>query len=195
MNLATTKSEKRGWAPHLAHFLAAILAVTSLSGCLRMSSDAQALRDSVMNHAQGQWEERFSLGVGPVTLGLARLGLRWVDLDPEARLAVDSIKGADVGVYHCSQRQAASSFARVLEDADRVMRPRGWERIVTVQHRQELVMIYLPAQIQSVREVKICGLTQQGGDLVVASARSKLEPLLELAARQTNKMSREKNGS
>jgi hypothetical protein len=195
MNLVNTKSEKNGCAPHLAHFLAAILAVTCLSGCLRMSTDAQALRDSVMNRAQGQWDERFSLGVGPVTLGLARIGLRWVDLDPEVRLAVDSIKGADVGVYHCSQGQSGGCCAQVLADADRVMRPRGWERIVTVQNRQELVMIYLPSQIQSARDVKICVLTQQGRDLVVASARSNLEPILELAARKSNKMTLEKNGS
>src|SRR6266545_2701437 len=43
-----------------------------LTGCFKVSSDVGALRDSVLKAAPAEREERFEIGVGPLTLNLAR---------------------------------------------------------------------------------------------------------------------------
>jgi hypothetical protein len=49
-----------------------------------MSSDAGALRDSVVNSTSTDWRRDIELGVGPITFSLARAALAFVDLDPDA---------------------------------------------------------------------------------------------------------------
>ena len=53
------------------------------------------------------------IGVGALT-GLARTGLEFLDLDPQARSALNTVRGADVGVYWLRQRCKAQDLARML---------------------------------------------------------------------------------
>ena len=161
-------------------FALALLSV-ALTGCFRVSSDVRVLRDSVMNSAAADWNEKIEIGVGALTLNLARAGLAFVDLDAEARTALQSVRGAEVGVYQLRYRHKPLQHSAMLSAADKAMASRGWDRIVGVMSQRELVAIYVRNDVRSARNVKVCLLTLNGREMVVASARSNLEPLMELA--------------
>jgi hypothetical protein len=161
-------------------FLAALFCL-GLTGCFRASSDTQALRDSLIKSANAEWDKTVEFGVGGLTLGLVRAGLSFVDLDPEARAALHAAQGADVGVYKRHDTGKQLDHPAMLLAADRAMTGRGWDRMIAVVNPRELVAVYVPDEVVSTGDVKVCFVVVSGSDMVVASARSNLEPLLELA--------------
>jgi hypothetical protein len=64
-----------------------------------MGMHIMGLRDSVMKTVSAKPEKQIELGVGPLTLNLARAGLAFVELDPEVRKALHVVRSAEVGVY------------------------------------------------------------------------------------------------
>ena len=167
--------------PKIGIALAVALVSVGLTGCFKVSTDVGALRDSVMKAAHAEREERIEIGVGPLTLNLARAGLAFVDLEPEARTALHAVRSAELGVYKLRNERRQLNHAAMLSAADKTMAGRGWERVVGVMNRHELVAIYVPGKVHSTRNVKVCLLTVNGRELIVASARSNLEPVMELA--------------
>jgi len=167
--------------PRIGIALAVALVSIGLTGCFKVSTDVGALRDSVMKAAHADREERIEIGVGPLTLNLARAGLAFVDLEPDARSGLHAVRSAEVGVYKLLSGHQQLNLAAMLSAADKAMAGRGWDRVVGVMDRRELVAIYVPAQVRSTRNVRVCLLTVDGQELVVASARSNLEPLMALA--------------
>ena len=151
------------------------------TGCFRVSSDAGALRDSVIQSTAARWDEQIELGIGPVTLNLARAGLAFVALEPEARTALNAVRSAEVAVYKRRHGRKQLQHSAILRAADKAMTGRGWDRIVGVLNPRELVAIYVPRQVRSTRNLKVCVLTANDDQFVVASARSDLEPLMEIA--------------
>ena len=172
--------DKRLWAK-LQIACAVGLVTSCLTGCFKVSSDVGALRDCVMKVAPAEWEEEIEIGVGPLTLNLARAGLAFVALEPEARSALHAVRSAAVGVYKLRSGHQQPNLVAMLSAADKTMAGRGWDRVVGVMDRRELVAVYVPAQVRSTRNVKVCLVTVNGEELVVASARSNLEPLMALA--------------
>ena len=158
-----------------------VLLTLGLTGCFRVSNDVGALRKSVMTSAGAEWDEKIEIGVGAITLNLARAGLAFVDLPPEARAALHAARGAEVGVYRLRDARKPLNRAALLSAADKAMAGRGWDRIVGVLDQRDLVAIYMPNDVRSVRDVKICLLTLSGEEMVIACARSNLEPLMEIA--------------
>jgi len=173
---------KRVWARLKIACSAGLLSI-GLTGCFKVSSDVGALRDSVTKAAQAKREQRIEIGVGPITLNLARAGLAFVDLEPEARTALQVVRSAEVGVYKLRGGHSQRSHAAMLSAADKAMAERGWDRVVGVMNPREMVAIYLPAKAHSPRNVKVCLVVMNGKELVVASARSNLEALMEMAGR------------
>jgi len=171
-------------------FALALICIGS-TGCFKINSDARTLRDSVTKSSRARWDEEIEIGVGAITLNLARLGLSFVDLDPEARTMLSAVRGADVGVYRTHSEPGLKEFAAMLADADQAMARRGWDRLVTVSEARELVAVYVPANVRSPSNVKICLVALNGRELVVASARSNLEPLMELAFKRQEWLRRE----
>jgi hypothetical protein len=157
------------------------LITSCLTGCFKVSTDVGALRDSVMKAAHVEREERFEIGVGALTLNLARAGLAFVDLEPEARTALHAVRSAEVGLYKLRTEGQRLNYGAMLSAADKTMAERGWDRVVGVMNGHELVAIYVPGKTRSTRNVKVCLVTVNGRELIVASARSNLEPVMELA--------------
>src|SRR3989442_1498319 len=89
---------KRLWAK-LQIACAVGFVTIGLSGCFKVSPDVGALRDSVIKAAHAEREERIEIGVGPLTLNLARAGLAFVDLEPEAGTPLHVFRSREVGVY------------------------------------------------------------------------------------------------
>jgi len=161
--------------------LSVALVCIGVTGCFKVSSDVTALRDCVAKAAPAKPDEVVEIGVGPLTLHLARVALAFVDLDADARTALQTVRGAEVGVYKLRCEQPRLNYAAILSAADKTMANRGWDRVVGVMNRPALVAVYVPAEARSARSVKVCLLLVNGNELVVASARSNLEPLVELA--------------
>src|SRR5205823_10414268 len=138
--------------------IALVLALLSvgLTGCFKVSSDAGALRDSVMKSAAAQWDKKIEVGVGAITLNLARAGLACVDLEPEARAALQAVRGAEVGVYKLREGHKELKRAVILSAADKAMTSRGWDRIVGVVNDREFVAIYVRHDARSTRNVRVC---------------------------------------
>lgn len=146
-----------------------------------LGPDAAALRDvATRSHGTG-WQRKIEVGVGSVTVGVARTALAFLPIEPEVRTALRTFRGGSVGVYQRSSSPKKVNRADLLESADQVMRKRGWERMVGVRNRDELVAVYVPQGTTSPRNARVCVLVVNRDEMVIASVRSDLEPLLELA--------------
>jgi hypothetical protein len=134
-----------------------------------------------MNSAKAEWDEQIEIGVGAITLNLARAVVAFTDVEPEARTALRAVRGAEVGVYHRRDSRRKLDRAAMLRAADKAMEARGWDRVVGVIEQHAFVAVYVPNDLRSTRNVKACVVSLDDRELVVASARSNLEPLMELA--------------
>lgn len=158
-----------------------LLGVVGVTGYFRLGSDTAALRESVMAPSSGQWHRKIAVHVGWFTTSLVRFGSRWLKLEAEPRAALESLHGVEVGVYELEPDGAPYRFNAALARADKAMLRRGWERIVGVSQEQQLVAVYLPHRALSTHNIKCCVLVFNGHDLVVASVRGNLEPLMAIA--------------
>ena len=76
-----------------------LLCAVGIAGYFRLSSATEALRSSVIESVPGQWDKRFAVHVGGLTLGLVRFGSLFFNLPPEPKAALETLHGAEVGVY------------------------------------------------------------------------------------------------
>src|SRR5690606_5170347 len=134
----------------------------------------------VLENIDGFWEERIEFSAGQLTFAAARLGSRFVELPPEARTILDSARGAEVSVWE-SSRGGAMDGAAILKEADLKMTRNGWTRLVGVLDRDNLVAVYLPSDFDGTGSVMVSVMVVNRTQVVCAAARSKVEPLLELA--------------
>jgi hypothetical protein len=154
--------------------------VASLVSVLQFNSDAATLRNTAMRASGGGWERVVQLGLGRTPFALANWGLSFVELEPEVRQAIGSLRGVHVGVYERPQA-VQSSLAAVMADTDEAMTRRGWYRVVGVLDGHDLVAVYTPAKADALRDLQACVMVISEGQLVVVSARCNPEPLIELA--------------
>ena len=164
-----------------AALAAALCAITvSSTGCFRIGRDAAALRNSLLQSSDTSWTKTIEVGVGTLTLSATRFGLSFVDLEPEARTALQSVRGAEVGVYQL-HGGGMKDRGGMLSSADKAMAARGWNRLVGVVKDRDLVAIYVPKKLASTRDIRVCVAVFNDRQFVVASARSDLEPLMAIA--------------
>jgi hypothetical protein len=160
-----------------AMMAAGLLIVTT--GCFRVSSDTQALRDVALKLQTAEAQERIEMGVGFFTVGLAKLGARFVELPPEVRGILGSVDGVECSVYEL--RAGQSNFAEVLSGADEVMDQRGSDRVVGVLDSDQLIAVYVPRTMKSHRDMSISVMVLTKRELICASARGDLDSVMQLA--------------
>jgi hypothetical protein len=160
--------------------LAAATLVVIATGCFRVSSETQALRDAALEFMEA--DEKIELGVGFFTLRLARFGTQFLELPPEAKLVLDAVDGAECSIYEIQGKKPDS--AKVLARADKAMGKRGFDRIVGVADREQLVAVYVPRSTKSHRNMHISILVLDRKQLVCVKARGDLEPLVQIALEQ-----------
>src|SRR5262245_30646705 len=114
--------------------LALVMCLVGITGFFRLSSETAALRDSFLNEMRGGWNKKIALRVGVVTTSLVRAGLRFVDMDQDARQAVQALRGGEVGIYDLSEEPTSRKLGQIIARADRAMQRRGWSRVVGVSH-------------------------------------------------------------
>lgn len=157
-------------------------------GCSRSQSDVTQAHDSLRASLPGEWQTCIQVTVGPALLGLARAGLSFTDAEPEARTALRAVRGLKVSMHQRIGR--APARATLLQEADRAMKSRGWNRVVGVIDGDELVAVYAPADDPPPTRLPLCVLVFDGQELVLVSARSNLEPLVSLALEKSREHGR-----
>jgi len=155
----------------------------SVLRCLRLGPDAAALRDALAPSQATAWHKTCEFSAGWISLSVARLGLDFVPLPPEARQALAAVRGAEVAVYDSGKRQADPLSVQPFAAADRAMSARGWERLVGVKEPQQLLVIYVPKNPRSDQEIVFCLAVLDRSQLVVVAARTDGQALLEIADR------------
>lgn len=148
-----------------------------------LDGDAAALRREVAAATEVNWQRKIQLSVGWATLGAVRTGLGFAHHEhmDEARLALAAVRRASVGVYQRTGHAGDWSHEQLFARTDRVMRNRGWSRLVGVADHGETVLVYASDKIDSDNRLELCVAVIDGDELVVVSTRVDAGKLLELA--------------
>jgi hypothetical protein len=163
-----------------------LLAVVAAS-YLTLDRDVAVLRKHVMTATDAGWHTKIQLSIGGLTLGAVRTGL-WFAHGREvadARLALEAIRHASVGVYERTSAPAAWSREQLFTSADQAMQRRGWTRLVGVADGKDTVLIYVPQDIAPDEPVDVCLAVVDDNELVVASTSVNAAALAELAAKHS----------
>jgi hypothetical protein len=152
-----------------------------VASALRLNGDAQALRNSFLGAANAGFERKIEVNAGWPTVSIAKTGLEFAKLPPEARQMLRAFHGGEVGVYHLDRRAGRRETAAGFSVADEAMKRRGWERLVGVMDRDQVVAIYVEREGSPENNFKVCFAVKERDQLVVGSARADLEPIMELA--------------
>src|SRR5690349_12373439 len=75
------------------------LAVVGITGYFRLSNEAAALRESALGSLEVPWNRKINVHIGFFTTGLVRMGAQFFKLPADAQAGINSIRGAEVGVY------------------------------------------------------------------------------------------------
>lgn len=159
----------------------AILVPLGIASYFMLSPEASILRESAIAGAPGEWKKTIALNVGFMTTGLVRAGSHFFKLPPEPRAALDSVRGGEVGIYKLQGTAGRVDHGVILARADKSMSARRWDRVVGVSQEGQLVAIYVPRRGLSTETVRCFVLVLKDRDLIVASGRANLEPLLNIA--------------
>lgn len=170
----------------LCPFVALGVIALGAASYLHLSSDTRALRNGLMKASGVEWQQNIGLNIGSPTLSLIRAGLSLAPLDAQARAAVQTVRGVEVGIYELTGGAKPPDCAAMLAAADTVLNARGWERVVGVLDGEELVSVYVPRETIVARQVKCCVLVFDGQQMVLVSARADVEPLWECLRNQTD---------
>ncbi len=147
---------------------------------LHSGTDLTALRRSLVEHAEPGWRKQIQIGVGTLTLGLARTGLAFVNVPSEARAALSAVRSAEVSVNEWQGSGSGPDHGGMLERADATMGDRGWDRLLGVTRKKESVAIYVPRKMSSKRNLRVCVVVVEDRQMVLVAARINPEPLLAL---------------
>ena len=159
--------------------ITAVAVLLCTTGCFRVSSETRALRDVALEFGVDGAEEKIELGVGFFTVGLAKLGTRFVEMPAEARSILGSVKGVECSVYEIQSQKR--DLAELLKRADEAMDQQGCERVVGVIDAEQLVAVYVPRRATSHRNLSMSVMVLTQRELVCATARGDLEPVVQMA--------------
>ena len=167
-----------------------ILLVAGVANCFRVSNDLKDLRADLNLVSAADWHQRIGIHADPLVLRLVHLGICAVHVDPQLRAALQALHGLDVGVYQLATGARKPSRSGLLTATDASMAGRDWERVLGVQDQQNLVALYVPRDSASTRHMQCCLMVYDGKQLVLVSARTNPQPLVDLALNQPSLFSR-----
>lgn len=114
-------------------------------------------------------------------VSLARFGLSFIDeIDQEGRLAIEAIRGGQVGIYPLSRPVSRADRPRMMRRADAAMRGHHWERVAAVAERDEMVLVYVPGTLEDAGELEAFTVVVSRDQMVIASLRGDLQPVYQI---------------
>lgn len=158
--------------------------VLGVASYFRLSSETRALRNGLIQASGVKWQQKIAFNVGDLTLGVARAGLSLAHLDDQARAALQSVRGCEVGIYELAAAAETPDRAAMLKAADKAMSARGWERVVGVMDEHALITVYVPEKNPNPQRLDCRVMVFEGRQMVLVSAETKPQKLIECALRQ-----------
>jgi len=151
---------------------------------LTLDRDATVLRREVMAASDATWHTKVQLSVGWITLSAVRTGMGFVRHEhmDEARLALQAVRSASVGVYERKANRGELSLEQLFNKTDQTMRKRGWTRLVGVAEDNKTVLVYAADDMDRGNRVDLCVAVMDGRELVVVSTQVDGSVLMDLAA-------------
>jgi hypothetical protein len=150
-----------------------------IASLLCQGRDTRALRACLLGEQKLAWRDRIIVNGGPLMFGAIRLVSRCLDLPPEARAGVASLRGAEVGVFRNCQVAPEDRPAALIK-ANETMVRRGWSRVVAVQSHGDSVVVYVREKGLGPRNLTCCVVVWNENELVVVQVKSEPEPLLKM---------------
>ena len=157
------------------------IAVYGATSYFRLSSEMAGLRDSLQAASGQLWRRTIAVNVGGLTFGAARAGLTFVKMEEEARVALQTIRSCEVGIYETAEDTESADRAAMLTAADEAMQKRGWERIVGVIAERNLATVYVPVKLHSTSDLKCCVMVFEGHKMILVASRVNLDPAIQFA--------------
>jgi hypothetical protein len=145
-----------------------------------VSSEVTALRKAAFRASPAQFQKRIEVSAGWAPLALTRLAAGFASLPREASLVLQAARGGEASVCRLNKGSCRPDLGKILASADAAMTRKGWDRVTGVIQGRDLVAVYAPQKTMSPNDVRVCVLALTGHDLVCASVRADLAPLLEL---------------
>jgi len=144
METSSKPRRRRIWPWVVAGCLAPclLLAVVAWSIVTPMRELAN-LRDKIVTKETGDWETQVQLDLGPGSLALVRMILRFVEHEEidKARLALAAVRRASVGVYSRTSR-TDRPVGDLLAAAQLTLESRGWTKVAKIVESDSLVLVY-----------------------------------------------------
>jgi len=167
------------WVLLAVVILLPVLLVFGIASYFRLSSDTRALRSGLIKASGAEWRQQFAFNVGGLTCGAVRSGLSYVNLNKEARAAVQTVRGVEVSILRLAGGEKSPDCATMLGAADSALSQRGWDRVVGVVDGDDMVAVYVSNKTTSWQRLECCVVVFDGDHMIVASARANLQPLLD----------------
>ncbi|MCW5558181.1 MAG: hypothetical protein KIT22_10170 [Verrucomicrobiae bacterium] len=151
------------------------LALYSLVSCFRLGPDARALSRGLRSGGSPGVELR----LGALPMSLMRFGLRFAPLEPEARMAVEALRGVEVGIYPFGGAGDSEERSRRIAAGNAALAARGWQRVVGVANDDVTVSVHVRDDERRPERLQLCAAVQRESHVVVVSVRGALsDPLL-----------------
>jgi len=160
------------------------LLAAGLASLFHSSSDARALRVEWARTCGIEGRKQVGVRLGSVTLAAARAGLSCSRLDPEARAALQAVRGIELSVSEVTSGTKRPDVVALLAAADKVLSARGWERVVGVLDGHQMVGVYWSAESASASRMRGLVVVFDGQHLVLACVKADLRPLQECLENQ-----------
>lgn len=190
---APTRSTGRAWLGLVVIGVVSLIVMLPLvlvAGCFRTAKETRTVRDSLRHSmtSNGDWQTHIELHGGPMTLGFARIAASCIDeIPPEVRTMLQSLRGADVGIYEFRGAGGKVDRGAYIEAATRAMDNQAWERAVTVVDREETVMVFIARDFADGEMLHACVAVLHGRSLVLVSAQIDPEPLMTFVRLHTRR--------
>lgn len=157
--------------------VSALLLGLGVYNLITLTSEARTLKRTLLASDGFKASLRVQGTVGPILLGSARTVLRFVpDVPAEVREGLAALRSASVGVYQLKMRPTAENRDDVFAAADVAMERLGWSRIVSVNERNQRVVVYAPTGDEG-EQLRVCVAVCDHKQLVVVSARADADAL------------------
>lgn len=161
----------------LALLGAVVLAVIN---CFWVGSEVRAMRNAVFGSGPARFHKRVEVSAGWAPFALARWGAGFASVPSEATALLRAARAGEASISRLDCGSLPPDPAALLQAADAAMDKKGWDRLTGVARGRDLVAVYVPRGAASSGDFRVCVLTLAKRDLVCASARVDLAPLLEL---------------
>jgi hypothetical protein len=172
-------------------FVVSVGAMVYLS--IRPNGSFRDVQNIVLNELPQKPNMRISVRAPSVVVSLARFGLSFVDdIDDEARLAMESVHGGQVGVYQLPQPVSRANKIRIMNRVDAALSKNSWSRVVAVVERDEMVLVYAPDDLDDPGDLEVLTLILGNNELVLVSAKGDLRPVYQIAQSHFDEASKER---